>query len=53
MAECCRIVFIPSTPTPFVVFMAGCSPQFWVGNEGGEIVWLRWGVVGVVLVLDG
>ena len=53
MAECCRIVLISSTPTSFVVFMAGSPSEFWVGYEGGEIVWLGWGVARVVLGLYG
>jgi hypothetical protein len=51
VAECCRIVLISSTPTSFVVFMAGSPSEFWVGYEGGEIVWLGWGVARVVLWL--
>ena len=52
MAECCRIILISSTPTSFVVFVACCPSELWVGYKGGEIVWYRWGVVTVVLGLD-
>ena len=52
MAEGCRVISISSTPTSFVVFMACCPSELWVGYKGGEIVWDRWGVVTVVLGLD-
>ena len=52
MTEGCWVVLISSTPTSFVVFMACCPSELWVGYEGGEIVWYRWGVITVVLRVD-